>query len=182
MTIERVLQDRFGISSGSTTRPAPGLRSWRAGARAAIRALLLTTLLALAACATQPGAGTASPEAQIRALLDAQQLAWNRGDIEGFMQGYWHDDALRFDAGTTSTSGWQATYERYLRRYPDRAAMGRLQFSDVQVLLLDADNARVTGGWELQRAADRPHGTYILNLRRFKYDWKIVQDRTEVAS
>lgn len=149
--------------------------------RSALRGMLPALLLALAACAARPGAAPVPPDAQIHALLDAQQLAWNRGDIDGFMQGYWHSDALRFDAGTTTTFGWQATRDRYSVRYPDRAAMGRLQFSDVQVNLLDADRASVSGGWELQRAADRPHGSFVLACRRFKGDWKIVQDRTEVA-
>jgi hypothetical protein len=153
--------------------------NWLPRARFAVRAALL--VLALAACATRPGEEPAPPQAQIHALLDAQQLAWNRGDIEGFMQGYWHNDALRFDSGSTMMLGWQATYDRYRARYPDRAAMGRLEFSDMQITLLDRDHASVTGGWALQRAADRPHGSFVLSIRRFKDDWKIVQDRTEIA-
>jgi len=153
----------------------------RATLRAALRALGASLLVALAACATQAGEQAAPPEAQIRALLAAQQLAWNRGDIEDVMQGYWHDAALRFETGTTTLQGWQALYDRYRTRYPDRAAMGRLQFSDLQVQLIDIEHASVSGGWELQRASDRPHGSFTLGLRRFKDGWKIVQDRTELA-
>ena len=143
---------------------------------------LAPLLLVLNACALQPGQAPAPPEAQIRALLDAQQLAWNRGDLEDFMQGYWHDDALRFDSGSTTMLGWQATHDRYVARYPDRRAMGRLTFADLSVHLIDEQHAEVTGSWALERAAaDRPHGKFVLSLRHIKDNWKIVQDRTEVA-
>ncbi|MDB5987264.1 MAG: hypothetical protein JWR16_2317 [Nevskia sp.] len=165
------------IPTGATaSKSAPA--SYR---RTALYAFLAGLLMALAACATQPGQEPAPPEAQIRALLDAQQLAWNRGDIEDMMQGYWHDDALRFDTNSATIFGWQALYDRYRTRYPDRAAMGKLQFSDMQIHLIDADHASIDGSWELQRASDRPHGTFTLGLRRFKESWKIVQDHTELA-
>lgn len=145
--------------------------------------VMALVMLSIAACSIQPDEPIASPEAQIRALMDAQQLAWNRGDIEDFMQGYWHDDRLRFESGTTTMSGWQATYDRYLKRYPDRAAMGTLQFSNVQITALDKDHATVTGGWALLgRANDIPHGTFVLDLRRFDKNWKIIKDHTESAS
>jgi hypothetical protein len=145
--------------------------------------LMMLVMSSLAACSMQPDESIAPADKQIRALMDAQQLAWNRGDIEDFMQGYWHDDRLRFESGTTTMSGWQATYDRYLKRYPDRAAMGTLQFSNVQITTLDKDHATATGGWALLgRANDVPHGTFVLDLRRFDKNWKIVKDHTESAS
>ncbi|MEJ0049277.1 MAG: hypothetical protein WDN04_26590 [Rhodospirillales bacterium] len=71
------------------------------------------------------------PEAEasaIRSVLIAQAAAWNRGDIDAFMQGYRKSDELRFASGDTVTYGWQQTRDRYLQRYPDRAAMGTLIF------------------------------------------------------
>ena len=98
------------------------------------RLVLLCTLgLTFPACSsTPPAAGDQESEAaSLQAfanLLDAQVAAWNRGDIQGFMQGYWQSDSLRFASGGTVRRGWDDTLARYLSTYPDRSAMGQLAF------------------------------------------------------
>jgi ketosteroid isomerase-like protein len=146
------------------------LRSLRAG--------LLLSLLWLAACAANP---PASGEAQIRNLLDAQSAAWNRGDIDAFMQGYWNSEQLRFASGDSVTYGWAAANRRYHDHYPDRSAMGQLVFSDLEVEMTGADAALVFGRWALQREHDRPHGLFSLLLRRTADGWKITRDHTSAG-
>jgi len=111
-----------------------------------------------------------------------QQEAWNRGDIEGFMDGYWRSDSLRFASGGSVQEGWQATLDRYHRTYPDRAAMGKLTFTLYSVEILSADDAFVFGRYELERAHDRPTGLFTLLFRRFENDWRIVFDHTSADS
>jgi len=118
---------------------------------------------------------------KITAVMTAQQTAWNAGDIDGFMQGYWISPALRFASGGTVTTGWQETRDRYHAGYADKAAMGALTFSNLNVSLLSNDAAVVHGAWALQRQDDDPSGLFTLIFRRVDGDWKIISDTTTSA-
>lgn len=120
-------------------------------------------------------------EAAIRGLLERQALAWNRGDIDAFMEDYWKSDDLRFASGGTVIRGWQGTLDRYKRRYSDRAAMGELAFENLEVSVLSDDAAIVHGAWSLKREADRPSGLFTLVFRDFGDGWMITSDTTTSA-
>ncbi|MDB5977006.1 MAG: hypothetical protein JWR07_3766 [Nevskia sp.] len=140
----------------------------------------LLILLVLSGCAT----ALPAPDAEatnIRTVLAEQAAAWNRGDIDGFMQGYWNNEQLRFVSGDSVTYGWTAANQRYHAHYPDRAAMGMLAFSDLDVELLAPDAAIVFGHWALQREHDRPHGLFTLVFRKTAEGWKISRDHTSAA-
>ena len=111
-------------------------------------------------------------------VLEDQQLAWNRGDIDGFMQGYWKSDSLVFVGKGAPVYGWQKTIDRYKRGYPDKTAMGELTFDIIQVKILDSTNAFVLGGWRLKRDKDTPGGYFTLWFRKINGEWKIVCDHT----
>ena len=133
-------------------------------------------LLAIAA-----GAFAQTPAADIEAVLRDAEAGWNAGDLERYMQSYWNSPDLCFAGGATVTRGWQTTLDRYRTRYPDRAAMGTLTFTDLEITMLGPDAACVFGRWELVRAGDRPHGLFTLVLRRLPEGWRIVHDHTSSA-
>lgn len=114
----------------------------------------------------------------LSSLLTAQTEAWNRGDIEGFMDGYWRSERTTFAGSSGVFRGWQALLDRYRRSYPDRAAMGRLQFSDLEITPLAHDAALILGHWQLGREKDRPGGVFTLVARRFPEGWRIIHDHT----
>lgn len=114
----------------------------------------------------------------IRKVMNEQTAAWNRGNIEGFMQGYWNSPELVFVSGANVTKGWQPTLDRYKKNYDSKAKMGALTFSDLEVDVLSKDAAVVLGSWSLQRESDNPHGKFTLIFRKFKDGWKIVHDHT----
>ncbi|CAN5661007.1 hypothetical protein BH18ACI1_BH18ACI1_23130 [soil metagenome] len=114
----------------------------------------------------------------IRSEMNKQVAAWNRGNIEGFMEGYWNSPELKFVSGENVTRGWQPTLNRYKKSYDSKAKMGVLTFSDLQIDVLSKDAAVVLGSWSLQRASDNPHGKFTLIFRKFKDGWKIVHDHT----
>ena len=150
--------------------------------RAAIAVTLVLAGVAGLAWA-RPGKKTATagtPEARVRAVLDKQVEAWNRGDLEGFMAGYWNSPDLVFQSGATVTRGWQATRERYRRRYQaEGKEMGRLRFQDLDVQLLGSDAAFIRGRWHLtMKDGSEPGGLFTLLARRIGGDWKIVHDHT----
>lgn len=135
--------------------------------------------LALSAVAL---ASDPKPEDAIRAVLSAQEGAWNRGDLEGFMAGYWKSDRLRFYSGGTVTSGWQATLDRYRKRYQaEGKEMGTLTFADLEVEVLAPDAATARGRWKLKLSKEDPEGLFTLILKKFPDGWKIVHDHTSAA-
>jgi len=119
--------------------------------------------------------------AAIRAVLDAQRDAWNRGDIEGYMDGYERSDQTVFVSGDNVTRGWQTVLDRYKKTYNTREKMGTLTFSDLEITLPGKDAAVVLGRWHLQRAKDEPHGRFTLIFRKSKQGWKIIHDHTSAA-
>src|SRR4051812_37830806 len=122
------------------------------------RCLLLGILFA----AVVSAASAATPEREIRAVLQAQADAWNRGDVDGYMNGYARGDATEFVGGDTLTRGWQPVRDRYTKKYDSREKMGTLAFSEMRVAMLCADAALVTGRWKLRRKAEEPHGRFTL--------------------
>lgn len=118
---------------------------------------------------------------EIRSVLHDQQDAWNRGDVDAFMNGYAHSPSTVFIAEDSVTRGWETVRDRYRKKYSDRASMGRLTFSDLQITPLSTDAAVVLGHWELERAEDRPHGRFTLIFKRLPEGWRIVHDHTSAA-
>ncbi len=124
-----------------------------------------------------------SPDAQksaIRDLLSKQVDAWNRGDLEGFMAGYWKSPELSFYSGDKVTHGWGPTLQRYREKYQGEGKeMGKLDFFDLRVEPLGPDAAFVRGHWRLQmKNGQQPGGVFTLILRKFPEGWRIVHDHT----
>ena len=119
--------------------------------------------------------------AQIRSVIREQQEAWNRGDIDGFMNGYARSRSTVFVSDDTIRRGWETVRARYRKKYSDRARMGALTFSDLEITLLSPDAAVVLGRWGLKRANDQPHGRFTLIFKRMPEGWRIVHDHTSAA-
>ncbi len=139
--------------------------------------------LAFTVAAASAAASSASPAevaAAARAVLDAQVQAWNRGELEGFMAGYWRSPDLVFCSGATVTKGWDETLARYRKRYQSQGReMGRLRFDSIEVIPLGEDAALARGAWRLSmRDGQEPHGLFTLLLRRLDGAWRIVHDHT----
>ena len=119
----------------------------------------------------------------IEQVLRNQSAAWNRHDLEGYMAGYWNSPQLTFFSGTEISSGWQATLERYRRRYQGEGReMGKLMFSDLRIELTGPDAAFVRGAYTLTMSnGQTPHGIFTLIFRKFPAGWKIVHDHTSAA-
>jgi len=116
----------------------------------------------------------------IREVLQSQQAAWNRSDVEAFMSGYEASDATTF-VGSSITRGYQRVLEDYHRRYPTKEKMGRLSFSEIEVKPLGAEFASVIGRWHLERdraSGGNVGGIFTLLLRKTPAGWKIILDHT----
>jgi len=113
----------------------------------------------------------------VKALMTAQESAWNNGDLEGFMSSYWKSDSLKFIGSKAVTYGWQATLDKYKRAYPTKTEMGVLKFSIIEATQLAKDAVYVIGKWELEK--ENPvSGHFTLLWRKIGDHWVIVADHT----
>jgi ketosteroid isomerase-like protein len=122
----------------------------------------------------------ASPEQQIRKVLDDQVAAWNRGDIPAFMEGYDKSESTTF-VSTTVTKGHAQVLAGYLNRYPTPEKMGKLRFSDLEIHALGSDYASVLGRYHLERskeAGGEASGIFTLLFHKTAHRWKVILDHT----
>jgi ketosteroid isomerase-like protein len=143
---------------------------------------LCLLLLLCNGCAHMPSKPAVGAEQQVHEVLEAQVRAWNAGDLRRFMEGYARSDRTRFQSGGDVSLGWQTVFDRYQRRYRDRASMGVLKFREVEVTVLDPKSALAVGRWRLERAQDAPSGLFTLLFRRTSTGWRIVHDHTSAAA
>jgi ketosteroid isomerase-like protein len=149
--------------------------------------LVAAALVVLFALGLRTGKQTKAAEMReadreaITAVLTAQQAAWNRGDVDAFLVGYWHSPELTFSGSSGVSRGWDGVMARYKKNYPDRAAMGQLEFSGLEFHWLGRDAALVMGNWHLKRDKGDVGGVFSLVWQRFPEGWKIVHDHTSAV-
>jgi beta-aspartyl-peptidase (threonine type) len=128
------------------------------------------------------GAAPPTDADAVRQVLLDQQAAWNKGDLEGFMTGYWHSPDLTFFAGGTEQRGWEAARDRYRKRYQGEGhEMGKLTFSDLKIELLGPDAAWVRGHWQVVTSKEKLGGLFTLVFKKFPDGWRIVHDHTSAS-
>ena len=147
----------------------------------AVAFMAITGLSIASQTAATPNKSDPKLAAAIRAVIDAQRDAWNRGDIEGYMDGYDRSPNTEFVGGDSISRGWQTVLDNYKKKYDTREKMGVLTFSDLEITILSKDAALVLGRWRLKRASDEPHGTFSLLFRKRKGGWRIVHDHSSAA-
>ncbi|WP_435008518.1 YybH family protein [Tundrisphaera lichenicola] len=147
---------------------------------------VITALVVAVAAALSSGLHADSPDAEvsaIKAVLDKQEADWNKGDLDAFLEGYWHSPEVVFQSGGDRHDGFDAMRERYQKRYKaEGKAMGKVAFSKVEIKTLGADSAFVRGAWKLELPdGKKPGGLFTLIVRKFPDGWKIVHDHTSIG-
>ena len=141
-----------------------------------MRILVFAILTACASRAFEP-----ADDRAIRGVLVAQQDAWNRGDLDGFMAGYLNSNELLFTSGGKIRRGWQDTYAKYRAKYgADRSTMGHLVFDLLAIQALGADGAIVLGRWKLTDTPVAGAGVFSLGLLRTSAGWRVIHDHTSL--
>jgi len=120
--------------------------------------------------------------AAITKILMAQQKQWNQGDLAAFLGGYWHSPELTFSGSSGMARGWDGVLARYQKNYPDRTALGQLDFSNLEFRFLGADHALVLGHWHLARTSGDIGGVFSLVWQRFPEGWRIIHDHTSAVA
>lgn len=125
-------------------------------------------------------AGRAQPNdvQKIRAVMDQQTTAWNRGDLRAFMDTYWKSDSLLFVGSKGVTYGWQQTLNNYRKSYPSKEEMGQLKFVLLKIQPLGKGFYNVVGKWQLSRKMGDLNGHFTLVFKKVSGNWKIIQDHS----
>ncbi len=123
----------------------------------------------------------AQPEREIEEILAHQVEAWNRGDIENFMAGYWNSDSTAFNSGGNLLRGYKAVLARYKKNYSSKELMGKLEFNELTTRVISPTAAVVMGEWRLHRDKDKPWGRFTLILEKKQEGWRITHDHTSAA-
>lgn len=151
--------------------------------RSTIRRMKWIPILFLSVCASCRTVSYADGASAIQSVVRAQEAAWNRGDVDGYMaEGYWRSPELTFFSGCSVTRGYDPVLARYAQRYKaDGKEMGHLAFKDLEVVMLAEDAALVRGRWDLdfERQPD-VGGLFSLIVRHTPDGWRIVHDHTSV--
>ena len=134
--------------------------------------------MVLFTCSSLLSQAQSADEKSIREILSDQTEAWNNGNLEDFMAGYWKSDSLLFIGKSGVNNGWQKTLENYQKGYPDTTAMGKLNFDLLELRQLSPDYFFVVGKWHLQRSIGDVGGHFSLLFRKIDGQWKIVADHS----
>ncbi len=117
-------------------------------------------------------------EQKIRTMLAAQVTEWNKGNIEGYMHGYWENDSLIFIGSKGPRYGYNTTLKRYKEAYPDAEHMGKLTSTITRIQKLDSHHYFVVGKWELKRNVGDLAGSYTLLIKKIHGEWVIITDHS----
>ncbi len=131
-----------------------------------------------ATASSSPDSASSPAETAIRQLMADQAAAWNKGNIDEFMKGYWNNDSLMFVGHSGITYGYKQTLDHYKKDYSNTDLMGQLFFTLLQVKPLSPDYYFVIGKWLLKRKAGDIGGIYTLLFRKIDGQWRIVCDHT----
>lgn len=136
--------------------------------------LVIACFLTLCICNAQ-----SSKKADIKAIetvLKKQRIAWSKGDLEGFMKGYWKSDSLKFYSTSGLTSGWHDTFEKYEKGYPSLDDMGTLNFILNDITKISDNAYYVMGEFHLKRKIGNANGIFMLIFKKINGEWKIIAD------
>lgn len=117
-------------------------------------------------------------EAGIRLVMEAQEIAWNKHDLEGFMEGYWKSDQLKFYGANGLTLGWEQTLANYKRNYPTSAESGTLNFVINDISPIEDNTYWVMGEFHLERSIGNADGVFMIIFKKIDGQWKIIADMT----
>ena len=146
--------------------------------------ILITVIFAMFLAITSVAENKISnkEKSEINFLLDKQVAAWNAGNLEKFMETYWKSEKLVFVGSRGPTYGWQATLDNYKKGYPDKVAMGKLNFKIFDISKIDKKTVFVIGRFELTREIGDLSGHFTLVIQKIDKQWLIVSDHSSVEN
>jgi hypothetical protein len=113
---------------------------------------------------------------EILSVMKEQEEAWSNHDLEGFMQGYWKSDSLKFYGRNGITFGWQKTLDNYKKGYPTKEHSGTLTFKINDISKITEGAYSVMGEYHLKRYVGDANGVFMIIFKKIQGEWKIIAD------
>ena len=136
--------------------------------------LILFALITCFSC--QDNTTQAEDKDAIVAVMKAQEEAWSNNDLEGFMEGYWQSESLKFYGSRGLTKGWQQTLDNYKKGYPTKEHSGTLNFTIDDISPVDGNAYSVMGQYHLKRSVGDANGVFMIIFKKINGAWKIIAD------
>ncbi|MDG2194893.1 MAG: nuclear transport factor 2 family protein [Polaribacter sp.] len=136
-------------------------------------------LLIFSACMLFLSCATSTEQEDKKAILeimDLQQKAWSKHNLEGFMKGYWKSDSLKFYGSNGVTLGWNKTLANYKKGYPTPDHSGNLQFKINDISKINDGAYFVMGEYHLTRNVGDANGIFMIIFKKINGEWKIIAD------
>lgn len=137
---------------------------------------LFYLLFAIACINCQKTTNEIEDKAAILEIMNKQEKAWSNHDLEGFMEGYWKSDSLKFYGSSGLTYGWQKTLDNYKKGYPTPAHSGKLRFKVNDISKIDEASYFVMGEYHLTREVGNANGVFMIIFKKINGEWKIIAD------
>ena len=112
----------------------------------------------------------------IFSIMKIQEKAWSNNDLEGFMEGYWKNDSLKFYGSNGLTYGWQNTLDNYKKGYPTKDHSGTLNFTIDNISKIENESYFVMGQYHLKRNVGDANGVFMIIFKKIDGEWKIIAD------
>ncbi len=137
---------------------------------------LILVLFLLASLITNSQSDYTHDKNAILEVLKKQTSAWSENNLEGFMDGYWKNDSLKFYGSNGVTYGWENTLQRYQKAYPSKDYTGTLNFKIIAVSKIAEDAYYVLGEYHLTRQVGNAKGGFMIIFKKIEGAWKIIAD------
>lgn len=138
--------------------------------------IFLATVTLFMSCSAQKNTTQSEDKVAILQVMDNQEKAWSQNDLEGFMQGYWKNDSLKFYGSGGLTKGWQQTLDNYKKGYPTKDHSGTLTFKIDDISPIESNSYWVMGRYFLKRKVGDANGNFLIIFNKIDGEWKIVAD------
>ncbi|MGJ8665712.1 MAG: YybH family protein [Patiriisocius sp.] len=137
--------------------------------------IFILSVVLFTSCAVQKTSMQQDKTAILKVMKD-QEKAWSQNDLQGFMQGYWKSDSLKFYGSRGLTKGWQQTLENYKKGYPTKDYSGTLNFEVDDISQIENNSYWVMGRYILKRKVGDANGNFMIIFKKIDGEWKIVAD------
>jgi uncharacterized protein (TIGR02246 family) len=167
-----------GNQCGNRVRTLAIIR--RGAACALALALLLAPAQSMPAQDDSPLHTASRLELDVVKVVLTQEKAWNAGDIADYVKEF-KDSPDTLFVWSHVSRGFKQILEDYERTYPNRASMGTLTYSELEVHSLSDTFAVCIGKYHVERAkkdGGPADGLFSLVLEKTPDGWKIVLDHT----
>jgi|HubBroStandDraft_2_1064218.scaffolds.fasta_scaffold335704_1 uncharacterized protein (TIGR02246 family) len=122
----------------------------------------------------QKVAGAGDPEKEIYDQVNRAVEAWNRHDLDGYLDGFWRSDSLILVVEGETVRGWDLLSKALHTGYPNPTEMGNVTLDRVQVQMLSSDLALALTWDTVSFPKKKEFGTSTIVMKKLPEGWRVA--------